>query len=69
MPIDAETGLETYPSYDRLVELLRAGASPDEGTPLMLASVVATNMSQHFGWIVYESEIMADAIKQAAKAC
>jgi|TARA_B110001454_G_C12692409_1_gene422846 hypothetical protein len=34
----------------------------------MLAYVVATNMSQHFGWTVYESEIMADAIKQAAKA-
>lgn len=68
MPVDADTGLETYPSYDQLVELLRTGASPDEGTPLMLATVVATNMSQHFGWTVWPSEIMADAVKQAAKA-
>ncbi len=66
MPKDA-AGLEPYPSYDQLVELLRAGASPDEGTPLMLAYVVATNMSRHMGWTVWPSEIMADAIKQAAK--
>jgi hypothetical protein len=66
MPKDA-AGLETYPSYDRLVELLRAGAAPDEGTPMLLAYVVATNMSQDFGWTVHEGEIMADAIKQAAR--
>ncbi len=67
MPKDAD-GLETYPSYDRLVELLRAGASPDEGTQQMLAFVVATNMTQNLGFIVTPEEIMDDAIKQAAKA-
>jgi hypothetical protein len=34
----------------------------------MLAYVVATNMSRHMGWTVWPSEIMADAVKQAAKA-
>ena len=68
MPIDTETGLETYPSYDRLLELLRNGASPEDDNLQMLAWVVASNMTKHMGWIVTPEEIMADAVKQAAKA-
>ena len=67
MPKDAD-GLETYPSYDRLVELLRNGASPEDETLKMLAWVVASNMTKHMGWIVSPEEIMADAIKKLAKA-
>ena len=65
MPYDPDTGLETYPSYDRLVERLKAGASPESDDLLLLATVVATNMSKHMGWTVWPEEIMADAVKQA----
>ena len=65
MPYDPDTGLESYPSYDRLVERLKAGASPKSDDLLLLATVVATNMSKHMGWTVWPEEIMADAVKQA----
>ena len=65
MPYDPDTGLETYPSYDKLVECLKGGASPERDELLLLATVVATNMSKHMGWTVWPEEIMADAVKQA----
>ena len=67
MPKDVD-GLETYPSYDRLIELLQGGSSPEDETLKMLAWVVASNMTKNFGWIVTPEQIMADAIKQVAKA-
>ncbi len=67
MPKDAD-GLETYPSYDRLVELLQGGASPEDESCKMLAWVVASNMTKHMGWTVWPEEILADAVKKVAKA-
>ena len=66
MPKDA-AGLETYPSYDKLVDYLTRNYAPEDATLQMLALVVATNMTQDLGFIVTPEEIMADAIKQTAK--
>ena len=62
MPKDVD-GIDTHPSYDRLVEYLSRGYSPEDSTLQMLAWVVATKVTKNLGFIVTREEVMNDAIK------